>query len=276
MSSAHRPTFQAAKGRESKAHLSQQTTIFDIPSHTKLKFRAPPSSSSSLQSGESSRRDLKRELEHAELEAKNAKRIKQGLEPLPMPFDLNSTQVKQEESKRKQAILLAIELDKDDDYDNHHDSQVSSETEQDDSDDDQDNQVSTKPQQNDSDDSDETDSNSDDEDHDLDQQAQLLKELEKIKAEREKEKLRATGFSEEQEINLGNPLLNLENSFQSRNSADDHDKMDFVGEVRRRWDDDIIFKNQANGGGSSGSSSRFVNDLSRSEFHRKFMNRYIK
>jgi protein CWC15 len=44
--------------------------------------------------------------------------------------------------------------------------------------------------------------------------------------------------------------------------------------VQRRWDDDVIFKNQA--APRSSGSQGFVNDLSRSEFHKKFMNRYIK
>jgi len=42
----------------------------------------------------------------------------------------------------------------------------------------------------------------------------------------------------------------------------------------------VVFKNQASGAGNSGKGKGggggFVNDLTRSEFHKKFMNRYIK
>ena len=40
--------------------------------------------------------------------------------------------------------------------------------------------------------------------------------------------------------------------------------------VKRRWDDDLIFKNQA-AGVDKPKKGEFVNDLLRSEFHKKFM-----
>lgn len=46
--------------------------------------------------------------------------------------------------------------------------------------------------------------------------------------------------------------------------------------VKRRWDDDLIFKNQAVGIDDKPKRGEFVNDLLRSEFHKKFMNRFIK
>lgn len=46
--------------------------------------------------------------------------------------------------------------------------------------------------------------------------------------------------------------------------------------VKRRWDDDLIFKNQAVGIDDKPKKGEFVNDLLRSEFHKKFMNRFIK
>lgn len=41
--------------------------------------------------------------------------------------------------------------------------------------------------------------------------------------------------------------------------------------VRRRWDDDVIFKNQARGTDDRNKKKEFVNDLLRSDFHKKFM-----
>ena len=40
--------------------------------------------------------------------------------------------------------------------------------------------------------------------------------------------------------------------------------------VKRRWDDDVIFKNQARGV-SETPKREFVNDLLRTEFHKRFM-----
>lgn len=41
--------------------------------------------------------------------------------------------------------------------------------------------------------------------------------------------------------------------------------------VKRRWDDDVIFKNQARGTDDRNKKKEFVNDLLRSDFHKKFM-----
>jgi protein CWC15 len=44
--------------------------------------------------------------------------------------------------------------------------------------------------------------------------------------------------------------------------------------VKRRWDDDVIFKNQARGTNET-PKREFVNDLLRTEFHKRFLKRYI-
>ncbi|RKP14653.1 Cwf15/Cwc15 cell cycle control protein-domain-containing protein [Piptocephalis cylindrospora] len=94
---------------------------------------------------------------------------------------------------------------------------------------------------------------------------QLLRELEKIRRERAEEKERVKGEQDEaqaetrrQQAVTGNPLL------QSG---------DFT--MKRRWDDDVIFKNQARGVNDK-APKRFVNDTLRSDFHRKFMHKYIR
>jgi hypothetical protein len=61
----------------------------------------------------------------------------------------------------------------------------------------------------------------------------------------------------ESELVRGNPLLNP-TSFT----------------VKRRWDDDVIFKNQARG--ELKTAKRFINDTIRNDFHRKFLNKYMK
>lgn len=43
--------------------------------------------------------------------------------------------------------------------------------------------------------------------------------------------------------------------------------------VKRRWDDDVIFKNQSMK--DEQTKPEFVNDLLRTQYHRKFIKRYI-
>ncbi|EGD74037.1 hypothetical protein PTSG_05731 [Salpingoeca rosetta] len=114
---------------------------------------------------------------------------------------------------------------------------------------------------------DESDSDSDSDDDD-DDTAQLLAELEKIKKERAAEQARKEELKAEEESRVrlasivkGNPLLN------------DGQSGDFT--VKRRWDEDTVFKNCARGEKQS-KKPRYINDTLRSESHMKFMERYIK
>jgi protein CWC15 len=45
--------------------------------------------------------------------------------------------------------------------------------------------------------------------------------------------------------------------------------------VKRRWDDDVVFKNCAKGTDDK-KPPNFINDSIRSDFHRKFMSKYCK
>ncbi|KAJ1692872.1 hypothetical protein LUZ63_009570 [Rhynchospora breviuscula] len=114
-------------------------------------------------------------------------------------------------------------------------------------------------------DSDEDDDDEDDDDDD-DTEA-LMAELERIKKERAEEKLRKEREEQEEELKAkeaelmrGNPLININNSTSFS--------------VKRRWDDDVVFKNQARG--ETKTPKRFINDTIRSDFHRKFLQRYMK
>lgn len=108
---------------------------------------------------------------------------------------------------------------------------------------------------------------SDDSSDDEDETADLLNELNKIKAEREEErKIEEVKKQEEEErirtenILSGNPLLNAD---KKKSTA-----------VKRRWDDDVVFKNCARQ--EPEKKKNFVNDTIRSDFHRRFMYKYIK
>lgn len=127
----------------------------------------------------------------------------------------------------------------------------------------------TKRELDDFDDSDDTASSSSDseDDSDSDDEEALLLELElqKIKKERAEQKQREAEEEAKREAaeNLegavrGNPLLAPSGG----------------GGLSRRWDDDVVFKNQARD--EPKLKKRFVNDTIRNDFHRRFMQKYIK
>lgn len=109
---------------------------------------------------------------------------------------------------------------------------------------------------------------SDDSDDDT---AALLAELNKIKKERaiEQAKKEAERKQEEERIRMenilsGNPLLNYSSAGQKNDMK-----------VKRRWDDDVVFKNCARSEPEK-KGNTFINDSLRSEFHKKFMEKYVK
>ena len=90
-----------------------------------------------------------------------------------------------------------------------------------------------------------------------DEDEELIRELARIKKERAEEdakKQRIESAVKEQKISGANPLMG--------NSV-----------LRRRWDDDTVFQSQSRGVGKE--KKGFVNDVIRSDFHRKFLNKYI-
>ncbi|KAF2896894.1 hypothetical protein ILUMI_09281 [Ignelater luminosus] len=116
---------------------------------------------------------------------------------------------------------------------------------------------------------DEEDSDSSDEEDDMEA---LLAELNKIKKERamEQAKKEIERRQEEERIRMenilsGNPLLT---HYSSGSAKSDH-------KVKRRWDDDVVFKNCARSEPEK-KTNVFINDSLRSDFHRKFMEKYVK
>lgn len=113
------------------------------------------------------------------------------------------------------------------------------------------------------DDDDDDDSDESDDDDDT---AELLAELQRIKKERAQEEAKKEKERKEEEekirmenIMTSNPLLNPSSNFK----------------VKRRWDDDVVFKNCAKGEDDK-KGQHFINDMLRSEFHKKFMEKYVK
>nr|SVE76141.1 EOG090X0IT3 [Daphnia hispanica] len=109
------------------------------------------------------------------------------------------------------------------------------------------------------------------EDEEEDDTAELMAELQRIKAERASDmaKKEMELRQEEERIRMenilsGNPLLNYAGKPQKTDLR-----------VKRRWDDDVVFKNCSRAEPER-KEITFINDSLRSEFHKKFMDKYIK
>ncbi len=98
-----------------------------------------------------------------------------------------------------------------------------------------------------------------DEDDESDDDAELLKELEKIRKERAQAQLQKQLKEKEESAINSNPLLSNNNS---------------TG-VRKNWRQDKVF-NYKNNQEKHKTDDGFVNDLLRSDFHQKFLNKYVK
>lgn len=115
------------------------------------------------------------------------------------------------------------------------------------------------------DDDSDLDSSSDEDDDDDDLEEELLqRELDKIKKEREDARLKKEADESEASLRdksdaamASNPLLAVGTQ-----------------QVKRKWNDDVVFKNQARS--EPEARKRFVNDTIRNDFHRRFLGKYMK
>jgi len=119
---------------------------------------------------------------------------------------------------------------------------------------------------------DNSDSESEDEDSE-DDEADLLAELAKIRAERAEQKAKEDVEVQKEEqaqmeeaALIGNPLLQASGSTADVNGEG--------GKMKRRWNDDVVFRNQTKG--EPVAKKRFINDTVRNDFHKRFLNKFIK
>ena len=101
-----------------------------------------------------------------------------------------------------------------------------------------------------------------------DDTAALVAELERIKKERAEEAAKKAAEQAAQE-----------ETEQMRRSRNENPLLDLGGSeasfaIKRRWDDDVVFRNQARQ--EKKAQKRFVNDTVRNDFHRRFLDKYIK
>ncbi|KAK6501538.1 complexed with cef1p [Arthrobotrys musiformis] len=252
MTTAHRPTFDPAVGKETQRGPAYHQRL--LPAHTVLKVRKPGQGGAA-----DGKRDLRAELLKAEA-AHYAKVRGETTSSRDVDGDDDLTSVVTGSTRRGR-------IDHDDEGREEGDEETPEAKRrrilEESRDLDADSDGSDKDSENDSD----NDSDSDDSDEDSeDETAELMRELEKIKKERaaakeKEEKEQAAEEEAQREIDIarGNPLLNAK-----------------AFNVKRRWDDDVIFRNQARGVEEKGKKKEFVNDLLRSDFHKKFMNKYVR
>lgn len=116
-------------------------------------------------------------------------------------------------------------------------------------------------------DSDDDSDGSDDDSDEEDEEAALQAELAKIRAEREAAKAKADAEAAAEEQSqleeaalVGNPLL-------------DSGPLT-TGKLKRRWNEDVVFRNQAKN--EPEQKKRFINDTVRNDFHKRFLNKFIR
>jgi protein CWC15 len=211
----------------------------DQTAHTKLKFRQFGQASHE----EVNQRDLRSELEQREnkfvLEKdKTTAWLAKEEANIDVPLLLKN-QPEMDSKKLQQYDDKDVEVDSDDDFD------------------------SSGGESDKDSDSDEDD---DDDDDDDDEERELQAELERIRAERavaqakkiQDEKLIEEKMKRDSALK-SNPLLSMEDS---------------SAKLKRRWNDDVVFRNQAKD--EPEKKKRFINDTIRSDFHRSFLKKFVK
>jgi protein CWC15 len=262
MTTAHRPTWKAAVGRSDEGGWSAggarsaAVSALDAPAHKSLKFRGQVA-------------DRKAVIQKSLMELEQAERKRNNLPRRPLDAKVE---------KRAQLKLLAhtSEVDVAAIKSKYDDSDVDRGGGSDDDDADSIKSKGDKEEdESDLDDSDDHGSGSSDSDDDEDEEALLQAELAKIRAEREQAQKKAQEeldreeqARQEEAALLGNPLLNPGASRSGLQAA-------AAGTgAKRRWNEDVVFRNQARG--EPAAKKRFINDTVRNDFHKRFLNKFIR
>ena len=95
-----------------------------------------------------------------------------------------------------------------------------------------------------------------------DEEAELMRELEKIKKERAEEAARkaaAEADRRSESMVNSNPLL----------SGGD-------AAIKKKWYEETVFRHQAKDDAAKSKKKRFINDTTRNDFHRRFLDRFVQ
>lgn len=276
MTTAHRPTWKAAVGRAQEGGwsaggaVSTQSSARDLASHTKLKFRKGSQQLSDRATAlQESLLKMKEAEEKAEISARRA--VRMGREQLLLENEEENEErgrlklLKQTADVDEEKIRAKYDDEDDDDGNDDGGGRWS------DLDDDGGGGVNNlESDESDLDASDDDDSDLDDDSDDEDEEAALQAELAKIRHERAaakaKEEAEAAAMEQaqmEEAALTGNPLLNSGGESSSS------------GRLKRRWNDDVVFRNQAKTEPDQ-NKKRFINDTVRNDFHKRFLNKFIR
>ena len=269
MTTAHRPTWKAAVGRTQEGGwsaggaVSTQSSARDLASHTKLKFRKGSQQLSDRATAlQESLLKMKEAEEKAEISARRA--VRMGREQLLLENEEENEErgrlklLKQTADVDEEKIRAKYDDEDDDDGNDDGGGRWS------DLDDDGGGGVNNlESDDSDLDASDDDDSDLDDDSDDEDEEAALQAELAKIRQERAaakaKEEAEAAAMEQaemEEAALTGNPLLNSGGESSS-------------GRLKRRWNDDVVFRNQAKTEPDQ-NKKRFINDTVRNDFHKRY------
>ncbi|CAD8057421.1 unnamed protein product [Paramecium sonneborni] len=258
MTTAHRPTYRPAIGGSEQGgnkmlvH-SRSYHSKDLPAYLILKMRRPGQGTQE----ELESKDFKMDLIKREEEGRRQRELK-ALGVSETSLAIEATQKNQNKDVQEPMILKKTKLEEKEVYEQDADDKefIKSSDEE---------ENSQKPekhiiQQQDLKIEEKSSSSSDEEDDD----ELLMREYQKIKEQREieekkkfLEKQEYLDKNREEEIIKGNPLL----------ISEDYS-------LKKKWYEDTIFKNQSRL--EVKEKQRFINDAVRSDFHRKFLNRYIQ
>jgi protein CWC15 len=95
-----------------------------------------------------------------------------------------------------------------------------------------------------------------------DDEAELMRELERVKREREEGKEKQRAEEERQRAEIRSEEL-----LRSTASAPGY-------ALQKKWTEETVFRNQCHG--EPKPKARFINDTVRSDFHKKFLSRYVQ
>lgn len=255
MTTAHRPTWKAAVGKSNEGGWSAggapsaMRSALSLPGHTKLKTRRDQDTITH---------------EREEILKKSLKKLKEMEDKTLGPRVIDE---KVEEEGRRKLLLATADVDDEalkKKYDDSDDEgrNVSNGDGWSDVED-----IVNEESDLDASDSDNDSDDSDDDSDEEDEEAALQAELAKIRAEREATKAKADAEAAAEEQSkmeeaalVGNPLLDS--------------GPETTGKLKRRWNEDVVFRNQAKG--EPEQKKRFINDTVRNDFHKRFMNKFIK
>jgi protein CWC15 len=283
MTTAHRPTWKAAVGQDNEGGwsaggaVSHQKSALDAPAHTKLKVRQQHQLKYN-----NKEQMIQQSLKAIQDATKDVHKTKYDI----LHHQRHAIDPKVEEQSRLRLLQQTNEVDVAKIKAKYDDSDVEG---NDDDDDDEDKEEENSDL--DAPDDDDDDDDSDEDDDDEDDEMLLQAELAKIRAEREAKKQQEESkinaeemIAAEQAAILGNPLLNFQN-----NNNNNNDTASVVsgmtnttsgtnmttGRLKRRWNDDVIFRNQAQNEPKH-TQKRFINDTVRNDFHKRFLNKFIR